>query len=516
MNAQKTFLNVALFGAAALAFPLLGSAQAPASQALETQAAAKPNIVIVLADDFGFGDAACYDPQHSKIPTPNIDRLAREGMRFTEAHSPSAVCTPTRYGLLTGRYNWRSTLQAGVLRPFDPPLIAPSRLTLASLLKQQGYQTACIGKWHLGWNWPRRNKEVAFDQPIAGGPTTRGFDTYFGTDVPNYPPFAFIENDRLTAQPTAQFEGSKEMYVRWGGAMVPGWQFEQILPTLAEKAVDYIGQRAKTKQPFFLYFPLTTPHEPLAPSAQFKGKSGISAVGDLIMESDWALGQVLDALATNGLADNTLIIFTADNGHCGYTGVKPFIKAGHRVSGPFRGYKFDAWDGGHHEPFVARWPGVVKPGSQCAQVACLTDIMATCAEITGAQLPPNAAEDSFSLLPLLKGSERPVREAVVSHSGAGIFAIRRGDWKLILGQGRGTAAQKNPKEESGQLYNMAADIGETANLYAQQPEIVAELTALLKKCVDDGRSTPGPKQKNDVNVDWNKTKATQKQKEPEA
>lgn len=511
MKTRRDFLKFVGFGAAGITlFPKLGKSAAAGFQGLENKFGIQPNIVIVLADDLGFGDMACDDPQYSKIPTPNMDRLAREGMRFTQAHSSSAVCSPTRYGLLTGRYNWRSHLQQGVLRPFDPPLIASDRLTIAGMLKQQGYHTACVGKWHLGWNWPRRGEKEVFDQPITDGPTTRGFDYYFGTDVPNYPPFAFIENDRVTVQPVAMFDGGpKELHVRRAGPMAPGWKFEQILPTLADKAVDYIGQRAQTKQPFFLYFPLTTPHEPIAPSAQFKGKSGISAVGDLIMESDWALGQVMDALSQQGLAENTLVLFTSDNGHCPYTDVKPFIKAGHRVSGPYRGYKADAWDGGHHEPFVARWPGVVKPGSQCDQLISLVDIMATCAEITGEQLPTNSAEDSFSLLPLLKGSNQPVREAVVCHSAAGQFAIQRGEWKLIVAAGRGKG---NASSEPGQLYNLTSDIGETENLCAQHPKIVVELTALLKKYVDDGRSTPGPRQKNDVAVDWNK-KSAHKQKE---
>ncbi len=501
LKKQNDIMKLAGLGVAAMSLPLPG------------KAAAQPNIVIVLADDLGFGDAACYDPQFSKIPTPNIDRLACEGMRFTAAHSSSSVCTPTRYSLLTGRYNWRTRLH-GVLAPYAGPLIASNRLTIAGMLKQQGYQTAGIGKWHLGWNWPRHNEKVVYDQPAADGPTTRGFDYYFGTDVPNYPPYAFIENDRVTAQPTEPFPGSKELVVR-AGDMVPGWQFDQILPTLAGKAVDYIGQHAKTKQPFFLYFPLTTPHEPLAPSAQFKGKSGISAVGDLIMESDWALGQVLDALAQYGLADNTLVIFTSDNGHCYYTDLKPFIAAGHRVSGPFRGHKLDIWDGGNHLPFVVRWPGVVRPGSQCAQLISLNDCMATCAEIAGAQLPANAAEDSFSFLPLLKGEDRPIREAVVTHSPMGMFAIQRGPWKLIAGQGSGGSHPGDTGPEPGQLYNMAEDIGETNNLYAQYPEIVTELTALLKKYVDDGRSTPGPKQTNDVPVNVNK-KTAAKQKDPAA
>lgn len=469
-------------------------------------AAENPNIVIVLADDFGFGDAACFDPEFSKIPTPNIDRLAREGMSFTEAHSSSAVCTPTRYGLLTGRYNWRSRLQGGVLGPYAAPLIAPDRLTVAGLLKKVGYQTACIGKWHLGWQWPKRDGKEVFDQPIMDGPTARGFDYYFGTDVPNYPPYTFIENDRVTVQPTEQFLATKDksLFIHRDGPMAPGWKFENILPTLAEKAVSYIDQHAKTGKPFFLYLALTTPHEPIAPSDQFKGKSGISAVGDLIMETDWALGQVMEALKKAGVADNTLLIFTSDNGHCVYTGLEPFEKAGHRVSGPFRGHKMDAWDGGHHLPFVVRWPGVVKPGSKCAQLTSHNDIMATCAEITGAKIPVNAGEDSFSLLPLLKGGDRPIREAVVTHSGMGMFAIQRGEWKLIVGQGAGSKRPGDTGPEPGQLYNMTAYIGETKNLYAQHPEIVTELTALLKRYVEDGRSTPGQKQKNDVPVNWNK------------
>ena len=485
-----------------LLFLALCVGSAFAAETEKSSTASKPNIVIVLADDFGFGDAACYNPEFSKIPTPNIDRLAREGMSFTAAHSSSSVCTPTRYGLLTGRYNWRTRLQAGVLPPYAAPLIAPDRLTIAGMLKQQGYQTAAIGKWHLGWQWPKRDGKEVFDQPVTEGPTTRGFDYYFGTDVPNYPPYTFIENDRITVQPTERFAGDKGMHVRRDGPMAPGWKFENILSTLAEKAVSYIDQRAGTKQPFLLYLALTTPHEPIAPSAQFKGKSGISAVGDLIMETDWALGQVMEALKNAGVADNTILIFTSDNGHCSYTGLEPFQKAGHRVSGPFRGYKFDAWDGGHRLPFVVRWPDVIQPGSQCAQLTSHNDIMATCAEITGAKIPPDAGEDSFSILPLLHGENRPVRESVVCHSGKGLFSIQRGGWKLIVGQGGGPRGGTDG--EPGQLFQTNSDPGETTNLYAQHPEIVAELTALLKKYVEEGRSTPGPKQQNDVPVDWEK------------
>ena len=509
MNIRRDLIKLAGSCFAVLFFSMLLNA--------EPDVTPGPNIIIVLADDLGIGDVACYDPQYSKIPTPNADRLAKEGIRFTQAHSSCAVCTPTRYGLLTGRYNWRSTLQAGVLKPFDAPLIASDRPTIAGMLKQQGYHTACIGKWHLGWNWPRKGEDVVFDKPITDGPTTRGFDYYFGTDVPNYPPYTFIENDHVTVQPTEKM--TRDMAVAAGvnrdGAMAPGWRFDRIIPSMAEKAAQYIDQRAKTKQPFFLYFPLTIPHQPFTPSERFKGKSGISAVGDLIMETDWALGEVMTALERNGLKENTLLIFTADNGHNGKT-VEPFEKVGHRRGGPLRGAKASSWEGGHREPFIARWPGVVKPGSQCSQLISLNDCMATCAEITSAQLPVNAAEDSFSFLSLLKGADRATREAVVTQSGAGMFAIQRGEWKLIIGQGSSNPAQVNPKESSGQLYNMSSDIAEANNLYSKHPEIVNELTALLKKYVDDGRSTPGPKQKNDAPVELNKKKTNSKQEKPGA
>jgi arylsulfatase A-like enzyme len=480
LNATWPFVKTAGLGLASISFQMLGKPNGDVN--------AKPNIVIVLADDFGFGDAACYDPQFSKIPTPNIDQLANEGMRFTAAHSSSSVCTPTRYGLLTGRYNWRSTLQSGVLQALGAPLIASNRLTIAGMLKQQNYHTACIGKWHLGWNWPRNGSTVVYTQPIADGPVTRGFDYYFGTDVPNEQPYTFIENDNVTVLPTEIVPRDVAIAsgVAVNGVMAPGWKFENILPTLAEKAVAYIDQRAQTGQPFFLYFPLTTPHQPFTPSERFKGKSGISAVGDLIMETDWALGEVMTALERNGLTENTLVIFCSDNGHNGST-IAPFTNAGHRVSGPFFGYKADIWEGGHRLPFVARWPGVVSPGSQCGQLISLVDVMATCAEVSGTQLPVNAAEDSISLVPLLRGEDRPIHEAVITHSNVGVFAIQHDNWKLIAA---------NP----ARLYNVATDPAERTNVYAQQPAIVAELVTLLNKYVNDGRSTPGPQQTNDVPV----------------
>ncbi len=467
----------------------------------------RPNIIVILADDLGYGDVHFLDPQHCKIATPHIDQLAQQGMAFTDAHSPSAVCTPTRYGMLTGRYAWRTRLQRGVLRPWDPPLISPGRPTVAAMLKEHGYHTAAIGKWHLGLDWPRRDAAVAFDEPISGGPTAHGFDHYFGIDVPNYAPYTFIENDRIVQQPTDYFDvdgkdkqRATTMFVRQSGPMAPGWRFEEVLGTLTQKAVDYIGERGRDRSPFFLYFALTTPHEPIAPPSQFKGKSGISGVGDLIMETDWAVGQIAAALDHSGLAENTLLIFTADNGHCHYTEPERFAKVGHRVSGPYRGMKADIWEGGHREPFIARWPGVIQPGTRCDQLICLTDLFATCADMIGSPPPLAGAEDSVSFLSLLKGEDAPVRASLVAHSARGEFAIREGKWLLALCREPIASDAGKDSQPPGQLYDLDADPSQTTNLYAQHPEVVARLLAVLEKLVADGRSTPGEQRENDVPV----------------
>jgi arylsulfatase A-like enzyme len=495
---------------------------------------AKPNIIVILADDLGVGDVQCCF-KDGKIPTPNLDRLASQGMMFTNAHSGSAVCSPTRYGIQTGRYAWRTYLRGGVLNSYDAPLISADRLTLPAMLKQQGYATDCVGKWHLGWEWPFRTdtlrktfgtghndgapnhaepKDFDWSQPIAGGPTTRGFDTYFGTHVPNQPPYGFIENDRFVGVPSVMFGGAATLpayyYVDVLGPMVPGHKFEDILPAITQRATDVIAKRAAAKQPFFLYFALTSPHEPVAPSKPWLGKSGISPLADFIMQTDDTVGQVLQALEKSGTAQNTLVIFTADNGHCPYTDLNDLLKAGHRPSGPFRGYKADIWEGGHHEPFFARWPDKIKPGTTCDDMICLTDLMATCAAITGAKLPENAAEDSVNFLPDLLGTATsPCREAIVHQGLSGALAIRQGQWKLEYCPGsNGYGSASPPGDDDArkqglpevQLYDMATDVAEQRNVQAEHPEIVNHLTQLLQKYIDDGRSTPGPKQKNDVPV----------------
>ncbi len=497
-----------------------------------TEPATRPNVVLILADDLGYGDVQCYNPTRGKIPTPNIDRLAAEGMRFTDAHSSSGVCSPSRYTLLTGRYHWRTRLQSGIVEYLEGPLISAERLTIAGLLKQQGYHTACIGKWHLGWDWdippdqralfaPGRRTfpevtdrhrdawQARFSQPIGGGPTTRGFDEYFGTDVPNWPPYCFIDNDRTIGIPTqflpqALFENN---LASTSGPALADWQLEAILPALTERACQYIGQRAKSQQPFFLYLPLTSPHTPLAVNESWRGKSGLdSAVADLIMETDDAVGRVLAAVAQSGAEDNTLVIFTSDNGFAPYVGAKHLEERGHFPSGPLRGYKGDAWEGGHRVAFIARWPGVVEPGTVCDQLVHQADVMATVAQIVGVTLPDDAGVDSFSLLPLFEGGADPPREHAVSQGARGLFALRKGRWKMLFGPGGGggwsNLSATAPDGHPAQLYNLADDPAETKNRYAQQTEIAGEMTGLLQQLISAGRSTPGPLQQNDVQVKW--------------
>ena len=490
-----------------------------------------PNIVIILADDLGYGDVRCYNPERGKIPTPRIDRLAEQGMRFTDAHSSSGVCSPSRYTLLTGRYHWRTRLQQGIVGPFGDPLIAPDRLTVARLLAGRGYRTACIGKWHLGWDWPilpgdkgmfhsrpnleksgktrvatARQKDLwkeVFAQHIPGGPTTRGFGSYFGTDVPNWPPFCFIEDDRTLGIPS-QFLPARlfeRNLASLQGPALEGWKLRPILPTLADRACRFIEQSADGPHPFFLYLPLTSPHTPLAVNEAWQGKSGLNAYADFVMETDNTIGRVLDALQTSGAAANTLVVLTSDNGCARYIGVTELEQKGHYPSGPLRGYKMDVWEGGHRVPFIVRWPGTVKPGSTCAHLVHHADLMATCAEVVGTHVPEEAGEDSTSLLPLLTGGDQPVRHVAVNQSSRGMLAIRRGPWKLIFGRGSGSGIQGNDPHPV-QLYNLDDDLGESKNLCEQRPEVVAELTALMDKVVADGRSTPGERQKNDVPVRW--------------
>ncbi len=495
-----------------------------------TKTNSMPNIVLIYADDLGYGDVQCYNPERGKIPTPHIDRLASEGMRFTDAHSSSGVCSPSRYTLLTGRYHWRTRLQRGIVGLWGSPLIARDRLTIAGMLHSAGYRTAAIGKWHLGWSWQinpderfafkRAAKKAeatekhrtawkrVFNQPILDGPTTRGFDSYFGTAVPNWPPYCFIENNRTTGVPQEYLPPKllERNQASIQGPALSGWELKRILPTLTDRVVAFIENASKKQTPYFLYFPLTSPHTPLAVNEAFKGKSGLdNAYADLVIETDAMIGRVMKAIEKSGEADRTLVIFTSDNGCAPYIGKDKLEERGHYPSGPLRGAKSDAWEGGHRVPFIVRWPGAVAPGAVCTQLVHQADIIRTCAALTGYQLPANAAEDSCSLLPLLRGKDRPVRTNAVSASMNGLSSLRRGGWKLIFGKGSG-GWTKGSDDQPGQLYNLAEDIAEQNNLYNEKSGIVKELTKLMKQLVEKGRSTPGPKQQNDVKINWNRIK----------
>ena len=512
---SRFFLFALLFGV--LAAPL--------------RAASSPNIVFILCDDLGYGDVRCLNPE-GKIATPHMDRLAAGGMIFTDAHSSSAVCTPTRYGVLTGRYNWRSKLQSSVLGGLSPRLIEPGRMTVASLLKSHGYHTACVGKWHLGMDWQKKEgKEVSelsietpeqvgnveYTQPIANGPNSVGFDYYFGISASlDMVPYAFIEDDRVTAAPTEEHSypmtlGRDDGKATRKGPGAPGFTAAGVLPALAEKSVAYIGQRAadaKAGKPFFLYMPLNSPHTPIAPSPEWQGKSGLSPYADFVMQTDSVVGEVLSALEKQGLSENTLVFLTSDNGCSPQANFPELAALGHHPSAQFRGHKADIFDGGHRVPFLVRWPARIAAGTKSDQVICLVDFLATCADIVGAKLPDNAAEDSVSLLPALTGkADRPLREAVVHHSINGSFSIRQGNWKLELCSGSGGWSAPRPNTPDArklppvQLYDLSKDIGEKTNVQAENPEVVDRLTRLLEKYVADGRSTPGAPQQNAVPIE---------------
>lgn len=477
----------------------------------------RPNIVIILADDLGVGNIQAHFPEN-KIATPYLDRFSGESMRFTNAHSGSAVCTPTRYGLLTGRYAWRTRLQEWVLGCYEPPLIAADRLTLPGFLSENGYATACIGKWHLGWNWQgpqpnamderaniHRTKQWDYTKPVLNGPTTRGFDYYFGTDLPNMPPFTFIENDRVVEQPTSKFvyvpnDGRSLPSQFDGNPMAPDWKFDQILPDITQRAVDYIHDQATQEEPFFLYFPMTSPHTPIVPTTRFKGKSGISLVADFVMETDWSAGQVIQALEEAGIAEDTLVIFTSDNGHLP-TEWNELVDAGHFPSGPYRGRKADIWEGGHRVPFMIRWPGRIKAGAVSDDILSLNDIFATCSELLGVKLPPDAGEDSISFLPTALGeSDQPHRDHVVSHSVGGEFAYMEGPWKVVFRNETTNRNQSRGKPRIVELYNLQSDIDESDNRYETEPEIAERLSQNLRKVIARGTSGEGPDQSNDAEV----------------
>ena len=522
--------------AALLITPLgaLGAAEAPKPQG-------KPNIVFILADDLGYGDLGCYGA--TKVKTPNIDRLAREGMRFTDAHSPASVCTPSRYNLITGRYCWRTWAGHGTIWANDPLLIDDGRLTVASLLKSAGYFTGIVGKWHLGFGRPGTPGwddmlGPDFNGELKPGPLDVGFDYFYGMPAVGQHPNIFIENRRVVGldpiDPIRFINDPRPEYrvdylhrprtlptnLQMASGKSAEYVFEDAAIRLTDKAVAFIEQHRS--QPFFLYLAHRNIHQPLKPNARFKGTSEIGVYGDYIDELDWSVGEVLDTLDRLNLSDNTLVFFSSDNGavvsakrHIDHPQIK-----GHLVNGPLRGQKTEVYEGGHREPFIARWPGRIKAASTSKQLIALTDVVATYADLLGLSLPHDGAEDSISFAPVLLGAPQTAgtRQSLVNDSVMGLFSIREGPWKLIAGRGGGGGSEKSGPESAsdeeagpglvkepernipataptaaeppGQLYNLDDDLGETKNLYNEKPELVQRLTTLLEKIKNDGRSRP--------------------------
>lgn len=474
-----------------------------------------PDIVFILADDLGYGDISFLNPD-SKIKTPNIDKIAQSGVAFTDAHSGSAVSTPTRYGILTGRYSWRSELKSGVLNGYSEALIPAQRKTMAQMLREKGYNTACIGKWHLGWHWnniEKGNDSVDYSKPIIEGPTERGFDYFFGFSASlDMPPYVYVENNMPTSLPDRITAGNNITYGSQGydGSMwregPTGSDFfhAECTPEFFRRACTYIEHQSAQKEPYFLYLALPSPHTPILPTEDFRGKSGINPYADFMMMIDEEIGKLMKVVEETGNSSNTIVVFTSDNGTAPWADIETLKSKGHMTSYIYRGHKADLYEGGHRVPCFIKWPARIKKTHIVDQTVCLNDFMATFAAITGYKPADNEAEDSYNLLPaiLKPGYRKVIREATIHQSVNGNLAIRKGDWKLLLTPGSGGWSYPRPgKEEQGlppvQLFNMRNDPSEMVNLQAEHPEIVKTLTDLLRKYIEDGRSTPGSPQENE-------------------
>ena len=461
---------------------------------------AKPNVIIVMADDLGIGDVSPTNPD-CKIKTPHLQKMADQGVTFLDAHTPSSVCTPTRYGLLTGRYNWRSRLARGVLSGTSNHLIPADRPTLGHLLKEAGYHTSMIGKWHLGWDWTKDGKKIDFAKPVKNGPDINGFDQYYGhCGSLDMAPYVWVDTGKPTAIPIRE-EGVTKKQDPYGwyrkGPIAPDFEIEQVLPHLFQKAITRIEERVKEDQPFFIYLPLPAPHTPIVPVPPFKGASKMNPYADFVMQMDHHMGQLMAALKKNGVDDNTLLIFTSDNGCSPEGNFDALAKFNHSPSGKYRGHKADIYEGGHRVPLIFRWPGSIKGDRTTNSLACLTDLYTTLQDITDQPRKPLGGEDGFSLWPLLSEKGDTDRKNIISHSISGHFAIREGDWKLCLASGSGgwSAPKEAQAKKQGlpamQLFNLKTDLGEKTNLVAKKPDKVKALLALLETQVTQGRSTPG-------------------------
>ena len=481
---------------------------------------AGPNFVFILADDMGYGDVSHAG---GKIPTPNLDKLRADGMRFTDAHTTSSVCTPTRYGILTGRYNWRSRLKKGVLFPPDISIMDPARKTIAGFLKDRGYRTCVVGKWHLGLNWhmlqtpakatsgPTKGTcwNIDFAKPPQQGPLKLGFteDFLFPASL-DMAPYLYLRNDRVTVIPTVSKGWNRQ------GPAASDFEAKNCLIDFAHESRAFIEDAVSSNSPFFLYLPLTSPHTPIVPSKKWQGRSPLGRYGDFVMETDWVVGQIMQELTEQKVAEDTVLIFTTDNGCSPAAGIPKLVSQGHKPNGDWRGHKADIYEGGHRVPFLVRWPARVSAGSSCDLTVCTTDYFATVADILGARgrkFPQNAAEDSFSFLAALGNPDlqTPTRPYTIHHSINGSFAIRKGPWKLCLCPGSGGWSSPRPakalKDKSLppiQLFHLANDPAETTNLQAEFPEVVEDLVADLHHAIQAGRSNSGPPRSNEG---WPKT-----------
>lgn len=473
-------------------------------------AAARPNILFIYADDLGYGDLSCYNPR-SAWRTPHLDGLARDGIRFTDAHSSSGVCTPSRYSLLTGRYSWRGRLKRGVVDGYGGSVIEPGRTTVASFLRQHGYVTALFGKWHLGLEWARKGtapEHVEFAQPFGGGPRAHGFERFFGISASlDMPPYVWLEGDRAVSLPTARVADSPPPKLWRAGPISADFKMEDVQPTLIAKTAAFLEERAAAAdgKPFFVFLALASPHTPLLPTPEFAGRSGATPYGDFMLQVDADVGRLLATLDRTGLAANTLVIFTADNGFAPAAGLPDVLRVPHDPSGGLRGHKSDLYEGGHRVPLLARWPDAIRPGTRSGALVGQVDFFATCAELLGVALPDDAAEDSISVLGALRGEATGSRESLIHHSVEGRFAIREGRWKLLLWPGSGGWSSPTPQPSQWlaapktdlstlpkyQLFDLAADPAETSNLAAEHPEIVRRLGATLRAQIEAGATRPG-------------------------
>ena len=485
-----------------------------------------PNILFILVDDLGYGDVACYNPE-SGIPTPNLDRLAREGIRFTDAHSPSTVCTPTRYSILTGRMAFRTGMRGVFAGAGGPCLIEEDRLTLPEMLRNKGYTTACIGKWHVGMTFFDKDgnviknqglegvKQIDYSKSIPDGPVNRGFDRFFGTACCPTTDwlYAYIVNNRIPVPPDKLLDRSKLPDHPYGldcrqGMVAPDFKHEEVDLVFLDKSREFLTEHVKNHpgKPFFLYHAMQAVHLPSFPAVKFKGKTSAGPHGDFIFEMDYIVGELLHTIDSLGVAGNTLVMFASDNGPEVLSVLNMRKTYGHDGARPWRGVKRDQWEGGHRTPFIVRWPGKIKPNTASNQLLSLTDIMATCAELTGVKLPGDAAEDSYSMLPAFLGTQgsEPIRQYMLEQTISLAMSIREGKWKYLDHKGSGGNNYDRDDEWSmkvykledtdpdapGQLYNLESDPGERINLYSKHPEIVATLKGKLEAFKNSGRSAP--------------------------